>query len=64
MITLQKVQEKDRELIWNINQKYLYEMTSFYDDPMDENGNSHYGYFDEYFTDPRRTEKFDPRISF
>lgn len=58
MITLQKVQEKDRELLWNINQKYLYEMTIFYDDPMDENGNYHYGYFDEYFTDPRRTAYF------
>ena len=30
MITLQAVQEKDRELLWNINQKYLYEMTNFY----------------------------------
>ena len=58
MITLQAVQEKDRELFWNINQKYLYEMTNFYDDPMDENGNYHYGHFDEYFTDPRRTAYF------
>ena len=40
MITLQTVQEKDREFLWNINQKYLYEMTNFYDDPMDEQGNT------------------------
>ena len=55
MISLQKAGEKDRELLWNINQKYLYEMTNFYEDQMDEAGNYHYGYFDEYFTDPRRT---------
>ena len=58
MIKLQKVHLKDRELLWNINQKYLYEMTNFYDDPMDENGNYHYGHFDEYFTDPKRTAYF------
>lgn len=54
MIKLQSVTEKDRELLWNINQKYLYEMTRFYDDPMDEKGNYHYGYFNDYFTDPKR----------
>ncbi len=54
MIRLQTVQQRDRELLWNINQKYLYEMTNFYDDPMDENGNYYYGHFDDYFTDPRR----------
>ena len=58
MIRLQTVQAKDRELLWNINQKYLYEMTNFYDDPMDENGNYHYGHFDEYFSDPKRTAYF------
>ena len=58
MISLQTVKEKDRDLLWNINQKYLYEMTNFYDDPMDENGNYHYGHFDEYFTDSRRTAYF------
>ena len=39
MIRLQNVQPKDRDLLWNINQKYLYEMTNYYDDPMDEEGN-------------------------
>ncbi len=52
MIELQTVQAKDRDLLWNINQKYLYEMTLYYDDPMDENGNYHYGHFDDYFLDP------------
>ena len=58
MITLQPVQPHQRELLWNINQKYLYEMTNFYDDPMDECGNYHYGHFEEYFTDPRREALF------
>ena len=52
MIRLQKVEAKDRDLLWNINQKYLYEMTNFYDDPMDENGNYH------YFADPKRVAYF------
>ena len=38
------VKPQDRELLWNINQKYLYEMTNFYDDEMDAQGNLHYGY--------------------
>ena len=58
MIRLQSVQAKDRELFWNINQKYLYEMTNFYDDPMDESGNYHYGHFEEYFSDPKRIAYF------
>ena len=58
MIRLQVVREEDRDLLWNINQKYLYEMTLYYPDPMDENGNYHYGHFNEYFTDPRREAVF------
>ena len=34
MLRLQVAENKDRELLWNINQKYLYEMTCFYDDPI------------------------------
>ncbi len=52
------VRPEDRELLRNINQKYLYEMTNFYDDEMDEKGNLHYGYFDAYFTDPKRKAFF------
>ena len=54
MIRLIAAEETDRELLWNINQKYLYEMTNFYDDPMDKDGNYHYGTFEAYFTDPKR----------
>ncbi len=53
MIELRKVQEKGRALLWNINQKCLYEMTDFYDAPMDENGNYDYGHLDDY----QRSEK-------
>jgi len=58
MLTLKQVTDKDRELLWNMNQKYLYEMTNFYPDDMDENGNYHYGYFEAYFTDPERKAWF------
>ena len=51
---LRDVRKEDRELLWNINQKYLSEMTNYYDDPMDERGNLGYGYFEAYFSDPRR----------
>ena len=55
MLQLIPVTARDKTLLYNLNQKYLYEMTAFYDDPLDEAGNLHYGHFDEYFTDPRRT---------
>lgn len=55
---LAAVGKEDRELLWNINQKYLYEMTNYYDDLLDEKGNLHYGYFDAYFTDPERKAFF------
>ena len=58
MITLVPVQAEEKERLHNINQKYLYEMTSFYPDEMDENGNLHYGFFDEYFVDPKRKAFF------
>ena len=54
MIHLEKVAPAQRELLWNLNQKYLYEMTNFYDDPLDEAGVLHYGHFDDYFADPAR----------
>lgn len=57
-IELVAVKTEDRELFWNINQKYLYEMTCYYDDEMDEMGNLHYGFFDAYFTDPQRKAFF------
>lgn len=52
------VRAEDRELLWNINQKYLYEMTNYYADEMDAQGNLHYGYFEAYFSDPKRRAFF------
>jgi predicted acetyltransferase len=58
MVRLEAVSPEKKELLWNINQKYLYEMTLYYDDPMDGKGNFHYGYFDKYFEDPERKAFF------
>ena len=58
MIRLQPVTDEDRELFWNINQKYLYEMTAYYPDEMDEQGNYHYGHFHAYFVEPERKAIF------
>ena len=58
MIRLQTVRAEDRELLWNILQKYLYELTQYYPDEMDEHGNYPYGYFDACFTDPERKALF------
>lgn len=54
MIELKKIRPDQKELLFNLNQKYLYEMTNYYDSDFDESGNIHYGYFDAYFTDPKR----------
>lgn len=53
-----EVRPADRELLWNIKQKYLYEMTNYYDDELDAKGVLHDGYFDAYFTDPKRSAFF------
>lgn len=58
MIQLVPVKTEEKDLFWNINQKYLYEMTAFYPDEMDEQGNYHYGYFEEYFSDTKRKALF------
>ena len=59
MINLKQVTVDDKNLLWNVLQKYLYEMTQFYpDDVMDEQGNYSYKYFDAYFTEPNRKAYF------
>lgn len=58
MIRLVPVKPEQKNMLWNINQKYLYEMTAFYPDEMDADGNLHYGHFDEYFIDPKRKAFF------
>ena len=58
MIESIDIKSDDRELFLNIHQKYLYEMTNYYDDEFNESGNHHYGYFDAYFTEPKRKAQF------
>ena len=58
MIKLVRILPENRKLLWNLHQKYLYEMTKYYDNEMDENGNYHYGYFDAYFIQPERKAYF------
>ena len=55
MLKLQIARKEDKSLLWNMVQKYLYEMSQFYDVPMDEEGNFQYRHFEEYFSDPVRT---------
>ena len=38
MITLQRVQETDRQRLYHLLQKYLYELTAIYDIELDEKG--------------------------
>ena len=50
---------KDQVRLWNLFQKFLYEMTNYYDDELDEEGNLHYGHFESYFCgDPERQALF------
>jgi hypothetical protein len=39
MIELVEAKSDHRELLWSLLQKYLYEMTNYYDDEIDEMGN-------------------------
>lgn len=58
MLELVEVRPEDKTLLWNIHQKYLYEMTNFYENEMDAEGNYRYGHFDAYFREPERKALF------
>lgn len=58
MVELQLVHETQKEMLYNVLQKYLYEMTRYYDDEMDGKGNYPYRYFDNYFTESARKAMF------
>lgn len=58
MVKLVDVKEKDKQKLWNVLQKYLYEITCYYDDKLDNDGNYRYRYFDNYFTEDNRFAKF------
>ncbi len=50
----QRVSKTEKTLLYNLLQKYLYEMTRFYDDEVDADGNYIYGHFEDYFFDSTR----------
>ena len=54
MTQLRKAEEKDRQLLFNVFQKFLHEMTAYYDNPLNAEGNYEYGWLDSYFEDPDR----------
>ena len=58
MIALKKIELPDKSRFWNIFQKYLYEMTNYYDMDMDALGNFPYKYFGSYFEDSEREAVF------
>ena len=58
LIELQLVKESEKEVLYNIFQKYLYEMTQYYDDELDDTGNYLYRYFDDYFIESTRKALF------
>lgn len=55
---LYRISGSDRQALWNILQKYLYELSGFYDLSLDQEGNYKYRYFDDYFLEPERRAYF------
>lgn len=58
MIKLKAVEKEEKKLLYNLLQKYLYEMTEFYDIEADAEGNYIYEYFEDYFGDTTRKALF------
>lgn len=58
MIEAIEIEKSKEQVLYNLLQKYLYEMTAYYDDPMDEDGNFSYKYLPYYFTDKDRQAFF------
>ena len=52
---LKPVTEANRTYLFNVLQKYLYELSAYYGDEPDSDGNIEYAWFDSYFAnDPER----------
>ena len=58
MTELRRVKNEEKTLLFNLLQKYLYEMSGVYGDDIDAAGNYAYNYFDAYFTDETRKPLF------
>jgi len=50
MVSLRQVRQEDKVLLFNLLQKMLCEMTNYYDDDIDSEGNFEYRYFENYFS--------------
>lgn len=57
-ISIINVSDDKKDLLWNCLQKYLYEMTAYYNDAMNSDGNYSYKYFDAYFKNEPGREAF------
>ena len=58
MLTLKPVETAEKDILWNVFQKYYYEMSAYYDLEMRPDGNYEYRYFDAYFEEDTRTPLF------
>ena len=54
MISLQKANAENKSLLWDMLQRYLREMSEYYELETDENGCFRYKYFEAYFTEDDR----------
>lgn len=58
MVSVRIVKREEEQILNNLLQKYLYEMSQFFDDNMDADGNYPYQYLPLYFTDNDRSAYF------
>ena len=58
MVSVIEVKKEQEQVLYNLLQKYLYEMTQYYEDPIGEDGNFEYRYFSLYFEEPERAAYF------
>lgn len=57
-VKITNVSDDKKDILWNYLQKYLYEMTAYYNDDMNPDGNYPYKYFDAYFENEPGREAF------
>ena len=57
-VKITNVSDDKKDILWNYLQKYLYEMTAYYNDAMNPDGNYPYKYFDAYFENEPGREAF------
>jgi len=50
MVSLRQARQEDKVLLFNLLQKMLCEMTNYYDNDIDGEGNFEYRYFEDYFS--------------